>query len=180
LKNRNYFAPTSVLPLRAGKGWLYEGGIRIPLLIKPAHYSAKPRICTEPVISHDFYPTLLSLANIKYNSDMIDGIDISPVLYENKSLNRKELFWHYPHYHGSGWTPGAAILQENWKLIELYETGVVELYNISNDLSETNNLASKYPEKADSLKNRLHELQNSMNANIPRKNPDFESKIINN
>jgi arylsulfatase A-like enzyme len=180
LKNRNYHAPTSVLPLRAGKGWLYEGGIRIPLLIKPSHYADEARICAEPVISHDFYPTFLSLAKIKYDSELTDGIDISPVLYENQSLNRRELFWHYPHYHGSGWTPGAAILQENWKLIEFYETGMVELYNISEDLSETNNLAPEYPEKADSLRKRLHELQESMNANMAIKNPDFISIDINN
>jgi len=180
LKNRLGRAPTSVLPLRAGKGWLYEGGIRIPLLIKPSKYSDKARICTEPVVSHDFYPTFLSMANIIYDPEMIDGVDISPVLYENKSLNRTELFWHYPHYHGSGWTPGAAILQGNWKLIEFYETENIELYNISEDLSETNNLAQKYPQKADSLKKRLHELQKSMNANIPMENPDFKSNELKN
>ena len=174
LKNRKYHAPTSVLPLRAGKGWLYEGGIRIPLLIKPAHYSDKPAIYTEPVISHDFYPTFLSLAGINFALDSIDGIDISPALYGNKSLNRKELFWHYPHYHGSGWTPGAAVLQGNWKLIEFYESGTIELYNISEDLSETNNLAPIYPEKADSLRTRLHELQKSMNAGVAIENPDFK------
>ena len=174
LKNRSYHAPTSVLPLRAGKGWLYEGGIRIPLLIKPAHYTDKSVIYTELVISHDFYPTFLSLAGINIDLDLIDGIDISPALYGNKSLNRKELFWHYPHYHGSGWTPGAAILQGNWKLIEFYESGNIELYNISDDLSETNNLASIYPGKADSLKSRLHELQKSMNANAAIENPNFK------
>jgi arylsulfatase A-like enzyme len=173
LKNRKGRAPTSVLPLRAGKGWLYEGGIRIPLLIKPSHYSDKAKICAEPVVSHDFYTTFLSLADIKVDPEMIDGLDISPALYENKSLNRKELFWHYPHYHGSGWTPGAAILKGNWKLIEFYETGMVELYNISEDLSETNNLAPKFPDKTDSLRNRLNELQKSMNAKFARENQDF-------
>ncbi len=176
LKDRNQKAPTSVFPLRAGKGWLYEGGIRIPLLIKPSNYSDNARICAEPVVSHDFYPTFLSIAKIKYDPELIDGIDISPVLYENRTLNRKELFWHYPHYHGSGWTPGAAVLQGNWKLIEFYESGKVELYNISEDLSETNNLSEKYPKKADSLKNRLHELQNSMKASTPLMNPDFNQK----
>lgn len=175
-KDRNHLAPTSVLPLRAGKGWLYEGGIRIPLLIKPANYLDGARISKEPVISHDFFPTFLSLTGIIPDSAFItDGIDLSPILLENKTLNRKELFWHYPHYHGSAWTPGAAILQGDWKLIEFYETNTVELYNLSEDISETNDLSQKYPEKKDVLLNRLHELQNSLNASSVTLNPDHNS-----
>jgi len=172
-KDRNQKAPTSVLPLRAGKGWLYEGGIRIPLLIKPSNYSGKARISTEPVIGHDFYPTFLSLAGITPNMSDLDGLDLSPLLYENKPLGRKELFWHYPHYHGSAWTPGAALLQGDWKLIEFHETGLTELYNLSKDISETRDLSLEYPEKAVKLQNRLHELQKSMNANTATLNPDF-------
>jgi arylsulfatase A-like enzyme len=174
--DRNWMAPTSVLPLRAGKGWLYEGGIRIPLLIKPADYSKGSRICKEPVIGHDFYPTILSLAGIlPDNSSLMDGVDLSPVLFDNKSLDRKELFWHYPHYHGSAWTPGAAILQEDWKLIEFYESNRVELYNLSEDISESNDLSQKYPEKKDLLLDRLHQLQGSMNASPATLNPDYKS-----
>ncbi|MFT4735499.1 MAG: arylsulfatase A-like enzyme, partial [Arcticibacterium sp.] len=164
-KDRNWKGPTAVLPLRGGKGWLYEGGIRIPLLIKPSNYSGKPRTSIEPVIGHDFYPTLLSFAGITTDVSNLDGIDLSPILKENKTIDRKELFWHYPHYHGSGWTPGAAILQENWKLIEFHETGVIELYNLSEDISETNDLSLRHPEKVKALQNRLHDLQKSMNAN---------------
>jgi len=174
-KERNQKAPTAVLPLRAGKGWLYEGGIRIPLLIKPANYTGEARISDEPVIGHDFYPTFLSLAGITTNSSTIDGVDLSPILNENKTLNRKELFWHYPHYHGSGWTPGAALLQGDWKLIEFYESGAVELYNLSEDISETNDLSLKYPEKVVTLQNRLYELQKSVNANSVISNPDYKS-----
>jgi len=173
LKVLNRKAPTAVLPLRAGKGWLYEGGIRVPLLIKPSNYTGEARISTEPVIGHDFYPTFLSLAGITTNSSTLDGVDLSPVLIENKTLNRKELFWHYPHYHGSGWAPGAAILQGDWKLIEFYESGTFELYNLSEDISETNDLSLEYPEKVVALQNRLHELQKSMNANTAEPNPDY-------
>ena len=167
----NYDRPTSVMPLRAGKGWLYEGGIRVPLLIKPAHYKGGSNRISEPVISHDFFPTMLSLANIpsEENSE-IDGISIAPLLTGNK-IDRKEIFWHYPHYHASGWTPGAAIRQGNWKLIEFYETGMVELYNLAEDISEKNNRASKFPERVASLKQRLHELQKSVNANKAILNP---------
>jgi arylsulfatase A-like enzyme len=173
-KNRNQKAPTAVVPLRAGKGWLYEGGIRVPLLIKPAHYSGKARICKEPVIGHDFYPTILSLAGINIEQIIpIDGVDLRPILFENKSLARNELFWHYPHYHGSAWTPGAAILQGDWKLIEFYETNTLELYNLSKDISELNDLSSLETEKVMALKNRLHELQKLMGAKGVTLNSDY-------
>jgi arylsulfatase A-like enzyme len=142
-------------------------------LIKPSNYSGETRICTEPVIGHDFYPTLLSLAGITTDSSPIDGVDLSPIFNENKFLERKELFWHYPHYHGSGWKPGAAILQGDWKLIEFYESGTVELYKLSEDISELNDLSLQYPEKVVSLQNRLHELQKSMNANTAVVNPNY-------
>ena len=167
-------APTSVLPLRGGKGWLYEGGIRVPLLIKPSNYSGEPKTSTEPVIGHDFYPTFLSSAGIAIDPKVqIDGIDLNPLLKHDKELERKELFWHYPHYHGSAWTPGAAIRQGDWKLIELYESNTIELYNLSEDISESNNLVLQYGEKASALQNRLHELQQSMSANMVIVNTQF-------
>ena len=172
--DRNSKAPTSVLPLRGGKGWLYEGGIRIPLLIKPANYSGIARTSVEPVIGHDFYPTFLSLAGITADNSNLDGVDLSPILKENKTIDRKELFWHYPHYHGSGWTPGAALLRGNWKLIEFHETGVIELYNLSQDISESDDLSLAHPEKVVALQNRLHELQKSMKANSASLNPEFK------
>lgn len=169
-------APTAVLPLRAGKGWLYEGGIRVPLLIKPSYYSGEARVSTEPVIGHDFYPTFLSIAGIGLDkNNPVDGVDLSPILNENKSLDREELFWHYPHYHGSAWTPGAAIRQGDWKLIEFYESNTLELYNLSDDISEKNDLSLQYPEKVVALEDRLHELQKSMNANTSEINPNYDS-----
>lgn len=165
-KKYSSVAPTAVLPLRGGKGWLYEGGIRVPLLIKPASYNDEKRISSEPVISHDFYPTLLSLAGIRpIDEQEIDGVDLNPVLDGNNKLDREDLYWHYPHYHGSGWTPGAAIRHGDWKLIEFYESNTVELYNLADDISEANDLSLKFPEKVISLQIRLHELQDSMNAN---------------
>ena len=178
-KDRNWKGPTSVLPLRGGKGWLYEGGVRVPLLIKPSNYSDNARTISEPVIGHDFFPTLLSLAGITNEVSDLDGVDLSPILMENKTIDRKELFWHYPHYHGSGWTPGAALLQGDWKLIEFHETGVVELYNLSSDISESNDLSLRNPEKVIALQSRLHELQKSMNANKAVINPEFKQSDSN-
>ena len=170
--NRN--APTSVEPLRAGKGWLYEGGIRVPLLIKPSYHSGDGEVVEEPVIGHDFYPTLLSITGIKQGSDgSVDGKDLGPLLNGEASLDRDEIFWHYPHYHGSAWTPGAAIRKGSWKLIEFHEKGISELYNLSDDLSEKNNLIMENPEKAAELSSRLHELLNSVNASEAAVNPDF-------
>jgi len=170
-------APTANLPLRAGKGWLYEGGIRIPLLIKPANYRAQNRISSEPVISHDLYPTILALADIEIpDTTIIDGYDLAPILNGEEHLNRTSIFWHYPHYHGSAWKPGAAIRAGDWKLIEFYETNSVELYNLSDDIEEHNDLATKYPEKVAALKETLHARQNSMHANKAIINPDYQAK----
>ncbi len=167
-------APTSVVPLRGGKGWLYEGGIRVPLLIKPAKYSSNSRVIDVPVIGHDFYPTLLSLAGIETGSEIVvDGVDLSPMLNGNSKLDRKELYWHYPHYHGSAWAPGAAIRQGDWKLIEFFESKSTELYNLADDISETVDLSTKYPDRVVTLKSKLHHLQQSMNANEAVVNPDF-------
>ncbi len=160
-------APTSLYPLRAGKGWCYEGGIRIPLIIKPTANKNKAEVVSQPVVSMDLYPTLIDLAGLKPVKDQyVDGIDLVPAM-EGKKLKRDALFWHYPHYHGSGWTPGAAIKKGDWKLIEFYEYDETELYNTQNDISEKNNLIKTYPEKADSLKNLLREKQKEVGAKFP-------------
>ncbi|MFB9058241.1 sulfatase [Mariniflexile ostreae] len=170
----NYQKPTAVHPLRAGKGWLYEGGVRVPLLIKPAYYKAGGRVVSEPVISHDFFPTILTQTQVALNPSLqIDGVDLSPLFTEN-SLDRKDIFWHYPHYHASGWTPGAAIRQGDWKLIEFYEANTVELYNLSDDISETHNLALQNPEKVKTLRKRLRDLQEAVNANKATINSAFK------
>lgn len=176
-KEYNSVAPTSVIPLRAGKGWLYEGGIRVPLLIKPANYRGGKKVSSEPVIGHDFYPTVLSQAGIIPSEKQdIDGVDLTPLLKGGEHLSRKELYWHYPHYHGSAWTPGAAIRQGDWKLITFYESDSYELYNLSDDISETRDLSLKYPDKVISLKEKLRDLQKSMDANEAQLNSDFELK----
>lgn len=174
--SRKRLAPTSVLPLRGGKGWLYEGGIRVPLLIKPAGVDVSNKDTSVPVVGQDLYPTLLSLANIApQEGQIIDGKDLSPILLNSEPLDRDVLYWHFPHYHGSGWIPGAAIRLRDWKLIEFYETNHTELYHLGEDIAETNELSKTYPDTAAMLLDKLHDLQASMHANSIRPNPDYES-----
>ncbi|MEQ9287141.1 MAG: sulfatase [Cyclobacteriaceae bacterium] len=178
-KDRKQPAPTSVVPLRGGKGWLYEGGIRVPLLVKPSNYSKQMEQCPAPVVGHDFYPTILAQAGIAQKESVaLDGVDLSPLLKDASSdLDRTELFWHYPHYHGSAWTPGAAVLQGNWKLIEFYESNTVELYNLSEDISEENDLSMKYPEKVAALRQRMKEWKQSVGARDAVPNPSFDAVV---
>ncbi len=161
-------APTSLLPLRAGKGWCYEGGIRVPLIIKIPGDKYRSIVVNEPVVSMDLYPTLVDLAGLQpVPKQYVDGVSLNPV-FNNKKLNRNSLFWHYPQYHGSAWTPGASIRQGEWALIEFYEyNNKVELYNLKDDIGERNDLSEKYPEKADSLLNLLRQKQKETGAKFP-------------
>lgn len=182
----NRTAPTSVKPLRGGKGWCYEGGIRVPLIF---HMPSRiqPRVSEAQVISHDFYPTLLLWTGIspapkKTELGFIptpllnksNGKSLVPVL-EGKadSIQRKALFWHFPHYHGSAWKPGAAIRKGPWKLIEFYEEEKTELYNLDNDLSESLDLSQQFPEKLKELKQELKFMQGVNHAKFPSPNPSF-------
>lgn len=149
--------PTSVFPLRAGKGWCYEGGIRVPLLIYFPGIDKPGVRCDQVVYSADFYPTLIELAGLypgKQNE--LDGISLIPWLRNPEEPSPRSLVWHYPHYHGSAWRPGSAIREGNWKLIEFYEDENPVLYDLSVDPSEINDLSETYPEIRDSLRSRMH------------------------
>lgn len=170
-------APTSNLPLRAGKGWCYEGGIRTPLIISAPGVTRAKTLCEYPVTSMDYYPTLLQLTGIGLKPDQhVDGISLVPQLKGVKSRKPRALYWHYPHYHGSTWTPGAAVRFGDWKLIEFYEEDKVELYNLKDDLSETRDLAEVKPEVTKKLRGMLHDWQKRTGARMPRPNPDFKSR----
>ena len=138
--------PASNEPLRAGKGWLYEGGIRVPLIVRAPGITKPGAVTDVPVISTDLYPTLLALAGLPARPEQHrDGISIAPVLRGEPAPVREALFWHYPHYHGSTWAPGGAMLAGGWKLIEFFEEGTAELYDLTADLSERRNLAAAEP-----------------------------------
>jgi arylsulfatase A-like enzyme len=174
LKRAN--APTSNAPLRAGKGWCYEGGIRTPLIISAPGVTRAKSTSSFPVTSMDYYPTLLQLAGIPFKPDQHrDGLSLVPQLAGVKSQEPRALHWHYPHYHGSTWAPGAAIRFGDWKLIEFYEEDKVELYNLKDDLSETQDLAESKPDMTQRLLGMLHQWQEKTGARMPQPNPNFKA-----
>lgn len=168
-------APTAVAPLRAGKGWLYEGGIRVPAIVKWAGKVPSNTSCDEPIISTDFYPTLLSMAGLpSFPTQHIDGKSMVPLLEQKDDFSRSALYWHFPHYHGSKNRPSAAIRAGDYKLIEWFEDGAVELYNLKTDIGEQNNLAIELPEKKVELQTLLKDWRKEVGALIPRENRDYE------
>jgi arylsulfatase A-like enzyme len=178
LPENRMVAPTSVKPLRAGKGWCYEGGIRVPLLIRFPDRIAPNSSSDEPVFSCDFYPTILELAGLSLMPDQHrDGKSMVPLFKEGGSFERDLLFWHFPHYHGSNWRPGAAIRRNEWKLIEFYDWGKTELYNLRDDPGEIQDLSDEYPEVMKELKQKLREIQEDSNAEFPVSNPAFDPQV---
>lgn len=161
-------APTANMPLRAGKGWCYEGGIRVPLMIRAPGIRTTGIEFDEPVISMDFYPTLLELTGMDPMPEQhVDGISLLPLLVGERKLTRDMLYWHFPHYHGSAWTPGSAIRMGDWKLVEFYDREKIELYDMENDWEEKNNLADEMPRKARKLRKKLQKALKKVDAQMP-------------
>jgi arylsulfatase A-like enzyme len=162
--------PTSNLPLRAGKGWLYEGGIRVPLIVRAPDQSHSGTL-DSPVCSTDYYPTLLALAGLPERPKQhVDGVSFASALRSAGSGERDAIFWHYPHYGNQGGSPGAAIREGDWKLIVHFEERPAELYNVAEDPSELHDLAPAHPERVESLRNRLATWQASVGARFPTPN----------
>ena len=171
--------PTCNLPLRAGKGWLYEGGIREPMIIKWPGVVRPGSVCNEPVTSTDFYPTMLEMASLPLKPEQhVDGVSLLPLLKQSGKLKRKAIYWHYPHYHGSGNKPSGAVRAGDYKLIEWYEDNSIELYNLKNDIGEKKDLASRMPEKAAELRRLLHRWLKQTKATVPTPEQlkDFKKK----
>ena len=170
---------TSNLPLRAGKGWLYEGGIREPLLVYWPDHSREGTVSDMPVISTDFYPTLLEMIGVNPKSvdkKGMDGASFASVLKGNGNAasNTRPLFWHFPHYSNHGaQSPGGAVRLGDYKLIEYFENGTVELFNIKNDPAEQQNLATTEPARAKELLSLLHKWRKEVNAFMPGPNPKY-------
>ncbi len=148
-------SPTSNLPLRGGKGWVYEGGIREPWIIRHPGITKPGSVSSEIICSIDLLPTVAAAADAKIEH-LIDGVDLAPALRGGK-LDRKSLFWHYPHYSNQGGIPGGAIREGDYKLFERYEDGRVHLYDLKNDIGEQNDLAAEKPEMVEGMRKRLHE-----------------------
>lgn len=157
-------SPTSNLPLRGGKGWIYEGGIREPFLIRAPGVTKPGSVSDEPVISTDFYPTILELAGIEQKPEQHrDGVSLVGVLKDEEGLFR-QLFWHYPHYSNQGGFPGGATRDGDWKLIERYEDGRTHLYNLADDIGEQNDLAAQMPDRVRHMRECLHDWYGTVNA----------------
>jgi len=168
-------SPTCNAPLAEGKGWMYEGGTREPLVVRwPGRTPAGSR-CAEPVSSVDFYPTLLEAAGLPARPEQhCDGVSLLPLLEGSQEpLEREGLFWHYPHYSNQGGTPGCSIRSGDWKLIEFFEGGKLELYNLREDVAETRDRSAELPDKAGELHAKLVAWRESVEALVPKPNPNW-------
>ncbi len=163
--------PTDNSPLRSGKGTLYEGGIRVPLIIRWPGITQPGSICQTMVSSQDFFPTLAEgcgFASAQLSAQ--DGRSLMALLRDpTAALDRRELFWHYPHYY-TRMTPASAVRQDNWKLIHYYEDDRLELFDLAQDISESHDLASTQPAKAAELKSKLDDWRSAVDANAPTPN----------
>eukprot|EP00039_Didymoeca_costata_P016775 m.305253 g.305253 ORF g.305253 m.305253 type:complete len:340 (+) comp16446_c4_seq56:141-1160(+) len=163
--------PGCCLPFRGGKGWLYEGGIRVPLIIRAPSIHTPALVSNDPVTSMDLYSTILDITGLsKEQSGNTDGKSLYKFLMNlSEADGARALYWHYPHYHTqSGWRPGAAVLEGEWKLLIFFETGDIELYNIIQDVGETTNLADINNTKAQELKAKLQSWLTQTGASIPK------------
>ena len=168
---------TSNLPLRGGKGYQWEGGIREPYFIKVPWYHSNGTTSDYPVIGTDFYPTILDLIGAKsIPKQHVDGISLKPI-FEGKSLKQRPLYWHYPHYGNQGGEPSSIIQEGNWKLIHYWEGGRNELYNLASDLGEQTNLVDQQPEMVKTLSEKLHAWLTSVKAMKPKKDSNYDKAL---
>lgn len=165
-------------PFRAGKGYLYEGGLREPLIVRWPGNVSPGSLCETPVVLTDLVPTLLEAAGIDPAKAIgpLDGVSISRLL-RSEPLPTRLLFWHFPNYTNQGSRPAGAVRDGDWKLVEQFEDGSLELFNLADDPGETKNLASAEPQRAAELRRRLHAWQAGVGAQMPTPNPDFDAAL---
>jgi arylsulfatase A len=163
---------TSNAPLREGKGYLYEGGIREPFLVRWPGVTRPGSVRATPISSIDLFPTILDLCGVKSDARP-DGISLAPLLRGMGDLKREALYWHYPHYSNQGGKPGAAIRAGDYKLIEFYEQGRRELYNVKDDRGETQNLIDRKPDVAKDLYAKLAAWRKDVGARMMQPNPNY-------
>ncbi len=160
-------------PYRAGKGFLYEGGLRIPLIARwPGRIPAGAVVDT-PVINTDWIPTLLSLVGLPVPAG-VDGIDVSPILTGRGPGAPRPFYWHFPHYNNQGGRPGGAMRDGHWKLVEFYDApDAPELYDLATDISEKHNLAARHVDRVRTMRAALASWRDSIRAQSNTSNPDF-------
>ncbi|MCO8125017.1 sulfatase [Stieleria sp. TO1_6] len=166
-------SPTSNLPLRGGKGWVYEGGIREAFMIRAPMIAQTAKSSAVPVVSTDFYPTLLDLTGSPMLPEQhLDGVSLRPLLEGDSNLDRDAIYWHYPHYSNQGGFPGGAIRVGPWKLVERYEDGQTQLYHLDDDIGETTDLASDHPDRVSQMRQQLHAWYQTVDAKFLRPKPN--------
>ncbi|UCD00231.1 MAG: sulfatase [Phycisphaerales bacterium] len=170
---------TDNYPLRSGKGSLYEGGVRAPLIVKWPGVTEAGSTCREAVSSIDFYRTILDISgrsgDAKHNAEL-DGLSLVPLLRNpNARLKRDALYWHYPHYYPTT-SPVSSVRQGDWKLLEYFEDDRVELYNLTSDMGEQNDLSEEMPERVAELRRRLEAWRRTGDAQMPVANPRYKSR----
>lgn len=173
--------PTSNAPLRAGKGSPYEGGHRVPLIVRWPGVTRPGATSSEPVMGIDLLPTILEIvASAPVDPPhALDGVSLVPLLRDpDSALKPRTLLWHYPHYHPGGATPYAALRDGDWKLIQFYESGRHELFNLRADPAEANNLAESEPERVTQLARALATAQGRVGAQWPRPNPAWTPPVL--
>jgi arylsulfatase A-like enzyme len=171
---------TSNDPARAGKGSVYEGGVRIPLIVSYPPKIRAGATSDYAAVSIDLLPTLVELCGVTHKPEAqakepVDGLSIAPVLLEKGQPPARPLFWHYPHYHPGGATPYGAVRSGDWRLVEFYEDGKTELYDLKDDESESRDLAAAQPQKRDELLTLLRNWRMSVGAQMPTPNPNYDA-----
>jgi len=160
-------------PYRAGKGFVYEGGLRIPLIVRwPGHVPAG-RTMDAPILNTDWIPTLTELAGLPAPSGL-DGVSVAALLTGRGPAPQRRLCWHFPHYTNQGSRPSGALRDGNWMLVEYYDEEAAELYDLSKDLRETQNLAAQQPDRVADMRAALAAWRKTVNAQGNRPNPDFD------
>ncbi len=168
---------TSLRPLRGGKGTQWEGGIRVPFIVRNPLIDPSQKVVDEPVIGMDIFPTLLDMSGLELHPKAhVDGVSIKPLL-EGDTIAERPLFWHYPHYGNQGGEPSSIVRDGDWKLIYYHEDQRMELYNIANDLSENNDLAKSNGDKVAELRTKLDNYLEQTDANMPQPDPTYTPSV---
>lgn len=168
---------TENLPLRRGKGSAYEGGVRVPAIMRWPGVTKAGQVCAEPIMTTDYFPTILEMAAAQRKSNAtIDGRSIVPLLKDVNARLDRNLYWHYPHYHAGGDGPYTAVRSGNYRLIEFHEDKSIRLYDLATDIGEQTDLSNRKPNKAAQLRSDLHRWRNSIQAQMPTKNPNHDPK----